>query len=77
MLDESLKRVVHKEYHVACPVDVFVYDQKDNLVAYVENNKAYSNGDITVMVENDIKTLYFYDDMEYRIEYVGNDSGKR
>lgn len=76
LLDESLERVVRKEYHAACPVDVFVYDQKDNLVAYVENNKAYSNGDITVAVENDTKTLYFYDDTEYRIEYVGNDSGK-
>lgn len=73
--EESMNRVLNKKYLAACPVDVYVYDLDNNLVAYVKDNKAYSNGEVTVVVENDTKALYFYNDDEYRLEYVGNDSG--
>lgn len=74
--EESMNRILNKKYLAACPVDVYVYDLDNNLVAYVKDNKAYSNGEVTVVVENDTKALYFYNDNEYRLEYVGNDSGK-
>ena len=73
--EESMNRVLNKKYLAACPVDVYVYDLDNNLVTYVKDNKAYSNGEVTVVVENDTKALYFYNDDEYRIEYVGNGSG--
>ena len=73
--EESMNRILNKKYLAACPVDVYVYDLDNNLVAYVKDNKAYSNGEVTVVVENDTKALYFYNDDEYRLEYVGNDSG--
>lgn len=74
-LDDSYNRILKKKYVVACPVDVFVYDSDDNLVAYVENNKPHCNGNMTVAVLGEQKYLYFYDDNEYRIECVGNNDG--
>lgn len=75
LFSESENRIVSKKYVAACPVDLYVYDMDDNLVAYVVDNKPYCNGNITVILEDDTKTLYFYNDEEYRIEYVGNDKG--
>lgn len=66
---------VTKKYIAACPVDVYIYDSADNLVAYVIDNKPYCSGNLTVAVVDDTKELCFYDDEEYRIEYVGNDMG--
>ncbi len=72
---DSYNRILKKKYVAACPVDLYVYDQSNNLVANVIDGKPYCNGNITVAVNGDKKELYFYDDKEYRIEYVGNDEG--
>ncbi len=74
ILAESLERM-KKKYKVACPVDVYVYDRGQKLAAYVVDGKAYSNGDISVVVEGDRKTFYFYDEELYDIQYVGTDTG--
>lgn len=69
---------VRKKVEVRCPVDVFVYDKSNNLVASVIAGDAWydaSAKDITAVVEGDAKTLYLYDNASYRIECVGTDAG--
>lgn len=63
-----------KEYRISCPVDIYIYDKDNNVVASVVNNIPLSTG-LTVMVENDEKVIYFNDDSNYTIKYVGNDEG--
>lgn len=76
LFDEIMEEfTLNKKYVIACPVDVYVYDRQGNRVASVVDNQPYCDGDITIVVEKDVKTLYFYNGDEYRIEYVGNDSG--
>ena len=65
-----------KSYEIACPVDIYVYDQNNKLVASVVGNKVKTNEDITVLRMNDTKELCFYDiNDQYTIKYVGTDTG--
>lgn len=75
LLDKNYEKTFTKKYGVACPVDVYVYDKDEQLVAYVIDNKPYSTGDITVVVEGTAKTLYFYDSDKYQIRYIGTGVG--
>lgn len=63
-----------KEYTISCPVDVYVYDRDNNLVASVVDNVPSSN-EIGVLVDDDEKKLYFDEEDTYHVEYVGNDAG--
>ena len=75
LLDESWARI-KKRYNIACPVDVYVYNSENTLIASIVNNKIYCIDDnITISVDGDEKTIYFYDNKEYNIVYVGNDYG--
>ena len=60
----------------SCPVDVYVYNQRGVLVASVVG-KTVSCEDEHILIARlgDEKVIRFYDDKEYRIEYVGTDSG--
>lgn len=74
---ESENRI-KKKYHVACPVDVYIYDMSGELVASAVGSEAYCKEDVplTVMVVGDEKDIYFQgDDEQYTIKYVGTDSG--
>ena len=62
-----------KNLKVACPVDVFVYDENDDLVASVVNNEIVVNT-LAVDVTDDVKTIHLPDGQEYRVEVVTNDS---
>lgn len=67
-----------KWYSIKCPVDVYVYDEKDNLVASVIGNRVFckEDADLTVMCVDDQKMLYFYDsDNTYKIKYAATDAG--
>lgn len=67
-----------KWYSIKCPVDVYVYDEKDNLVASVIGNRVFckEGADLTVMCVDDQKMLYFYDsDNSYKIKYAATDAG--
>lgn len=75
ILDEGSSKIVTKEFLAACPVDVYVYDSADNLIGSVVNNRISCDGSITMIVENDQKTVLFYGNEDYRIETVGNDTG--
>ncbi len=67
-----------KSYRIACPVDVYIYDSDNQLVGKVENNVPYVYGnEVTIVVENDIKTLYFAKESEkYHLKLTGTDIGK-
>ena len=63
--NESLR----KKIKVACPVNVHVYDSNGKLVAYAENGRVSSTGPVTIALNDDVKTIYFYDDAKYNIQY--------
>lgn len=65
--NESLR----KKIKVACPVNVYVYDSNGKLVAYAENGRVSSTGPVTIALNDDVKTIYFYDDAKYNIQYTG------
>lgn len=72
LLENSQERV--KEYKVYCPVDIYVYDSKNTLVASVVNNIPSTSG-LSVFVEDDEKTFYLPEGEEYSFTYIGNDTG--
>lgn len=74
VLKGSLKK--QKEYLVACPVNVYIYDKNGTLVGSVIDNVPYCEDDaeLTIYVSGDKKTVYTYGE-EYDIVYIGNDAG--
>lgn len=65
-----------KEYKAACPVDVYVYDQSNNVVASVIDGRvSCSVDDVMIALVDDQKIIRFYDGADYRIEYVSYDTG--
>ena len=65
-----------KEYKAACPVNVYVYDQQDNVVAAVVDGRvSCSVDDVMIALVGDEKIIRLYDGADYRIEYVGYDTG--
>lgn len=69
--------ILRKEVKAACPVDIYVYNQRGEVVASVIGG-VVSCADESIMIAKDgeEKTVQFFDDQEYRIEYVGSDNGK-
>lgn len=61
---------------VACPVNVYVYDSANNLVASVENGIVKSSDNIAIIVEDEVKNFYFFDDQQYYIVCEGYDAGE-
>ena len=77
LLDESWNRI-KKKYHIACPVNVYVYDVSGKLVASVVNNVPYCETDapFTVAAVDDEKEIWFYGDAgQYTVSYIGTDNG--
>ena len=72
LFEEGNKRL--KEYQIHCPVDVYVYDSANRLVASVINNIPSSSG-LAVIVDGDEKTLYLPEGEQYSISYIGNGAG--
>ncbi len=78
LLDESSPIRISKIYEIACPVDVYVYDENNHLAASVTGNKVYcfDDSEMTVVCVDNQKTLYFYNTtQQYTIQYVGTDEG--
>ncbi len=75
LFEESRKRILQKKYVIACPVDVYIYDENNALVASVVDNEPFCAGDLTVSVEGDEKEFLFYGNEKYRMECIGNDAG--
>ena len=75
LIEESAARVEAKEFIAACPVDVYVYDQEDKLIASIVDGVVSRDGDVMVALSGERKIVRFFDDQNYRIEYVGTDTG--
>ena len=75
--DDIMSKIEAKQEHIAaCPVDVYVYDESNNLVAYVEGNRVHCEDDnITIAIVDDTKYVKTYGDQIYRIEYAGYGAG--
>lgn len=65
-----------KEITAACPVNVYVYDQRDNVVASVIDGRvSCSVDDAMIALVGDEKIIRLYSGADYRIEYLGYDTG--
>ena len=53
--------------YVNCPVDVYVYDNSNNLVASIVNEEPYSGEILAFIDENEQKVVYLPPDEDYRI----------
>lgn len=65
-----------KVYEIHCPVDVYVFDKNGVLVASIEGETLYYDGEanITIARNGDDKIVYTYND-EYTIIYKATDDG--
>lgn len=60
---------------IKCPVDVYVYNSENQLVAAVEKNVVtLTDENASISVDGDEKTVCLFDD-SYRIEYVSSATG--
>ncbi len=66
---------MREKYHIACPVNVYVYDNENNLVAYIEDGNVYAEGNVVAVLKGDEKTISIYDDADCRIVCEGYDNG--
>jgi len=65
-----------KEIIASCPINVYVYDQSNNLVAsIIEGRVSCKADDVMVALLGDQKVVRLYDGADYRVEYVGYDAG--
>lgn len=76
LAEESRETLLTREFLAACPVDVYVYDGSNQLVASVVDGRIFNNADIMVALLGDTKIIRFYDKQNYRIEYAGTDYSK-
>ena len=63
------------KYSFFCPVDVNVYSSDGSLVASIINNQVVTEG-LPCYVDGDEKVVYLIDNDTYRLELIGNDTGK-
>ena len=63
----------YKTAVIDCPVDVYVYDSSNNLVASIVDNEIVKE-EINVAIFGDQKRVYLSDD-SFSIKLVGNDTG--
>ncbi|MGI6205283.1 MAG: leucine-rich repeat protein [Anaerovoracaceae bacterium] len=73
--EESWIRGKKTRTSIKCPVDVYVYNDSNELCGKIVNNVAEStSSDVTMSVEGDTKYVE-YTGSEYFIKLVGNDTG--
>lgn len=65
---------VFKRLNIACPVDVYVYDETKTVVAEIINNVITTNT-LATYVEDEIKTIDIPTDQNYSIRIVATDNG--
>jgi len=60
----------------ACPVDVYVRNAAGKTVAFTEGGIIGTSTDhVAVMLEGDVKTISFYDDARYKLDFIGTGTG--
>lgn len=75
LLDHFQANQLTQTVTVACPVNVFVYNEADQLIASVEDGTVHSKGDVGAILSGEEKTFLFYDNDTYRIEVSATDDG--
>jgi hypothetical protein len=75
---ESLHDIYEvKRSIIACPVDVTIYNEANNLVGKVVNNKVeVMTGHVMIVVDGDIKYIYTPTAEKYRLELLATDTGQ-
>jgi len=77
ILDSGADVKLIKQITAACPVNVYIYDQQDNIVAsIVESRVSCSVNDVMIALLGEEKIIRFYNGADYHIEYVGYDIGE-
>lgn len=56
-------------------MDVYVYNEQDELVGSVIHGEVWCGGELTVMAEGSAKTVWLYEGTNYRLELEGTDTG--
>lgn len=70
----EFNEIAAKHVTIECPVDVFVYDEQNNLCGKIENDVVtFSTNDVFLYVENSMKSVWMNDD--YHFELISTDSG--
>lgn len=78
LISEESDKMVNKEYRVACPVDVLVYDQSTGELAAAVIDGKISNNDpenLTVIVEGEEKIFWMAEGTDYKLTLIGSDTG--
>ena len=66
----------YKYTSIQCPVDVYIYDTNNDLVASIVNeNVKESNEELTILVSGEKKTIVYPAYKEYRINILPRESG--
>ena len=64
-----------KKYKIECPVDVYVYDNQDNLKGSIVNNRVeQASEDLSLSVEGDTKYVTLWNN-DYKLKLIGTDTG--
>ena len=64
-----------KKYKIECPVDVYVYDNQDNLKGSIVNNRVeQTSEDLSLSVEGDTKYVTLWNN-DYKLKLIGTDTG--
>lgn len=74
IMQKRLQNMV-KQVKVACPVNVKVFDQNNNVVASVIDGRLSSAANISVELDGETKIFSFYDQEQYRTEIEGYAAG--
>lgn len=74
--DESVTYTNTKNITIACPIDIEIKDDSDNLILKVVNNAVtYNSGKAIVTIRNNIKYVTIPDD-SYSVNIMATDTGK-
>lgn len=78
IFSESAQRMVDKKFVIACPVNIYIYNNKDEIVGKVVKNIPWvkEGEEFSIGVVNDEKTIYFCDGADYHMKYCGYDMGQ-
>ena len=78
LISEESDKMVNKEYRVACPVDVLVYDQSTGELAAAVIDGTISNNhpeNLTVIVNGEEKIFWMAEGTDYKMTLIGSDTG--
>ena len=74
--NEDIVKRGTKALKVACPVNVYIYDNSGNLLCYTNGTKAYNNSySVACCVVGEEKYIALPDTDDYKVKIIGTDNG--